>query len=194
MRRFLVLFDDLPIDRASVKSGTSPSEVVTACRCVNVGLFLSGDLRRNVTVSIATGSIDSLKVISFPGDTLKRVSPDERSISFFLLKSHDIAVGLAQDSQRVLNNGIIVRREGLRQLITTYPPNRVFIAYSGSTSSFDSSYDLENALFVYDTGTCLDMAISKTMIERYNILAGPSHPERFILDVNHRSDDNASDT
>ncbi len=194
MRRFLVLFGDLPIDRASVKSGTNSSEVVTACRCVNVGLFLSGNLRRDVIVSIAAGLIDDLKVISFPGDSLKRVSPDERSISFFLLKSLDIAMGLAQDSQKVMDNGIIVRRQGFMQLINAYVPDRIFIAYRGSTSDSDSSYELENALLVYDTGTCKDMASSKIMPERCRRLSCPSRPERFILDVNDRSDDNTSDT
>lgn len=194
MRRFLVLFDNLPIDRASVRSGTNSSEVVTACRCVNVGLFLSGDLRRDVTVSIATRPIDDLRVISFPGDTLKRVSPDERSISFFLLKSLNIAVGITRDSQKVMDNGIIVRREGLRQLTNAYSPDRVFIAYRGSMSDSDSSYDLEDALLVYDTGTHIDVASSKMVGEKYRILRGPSHPERFILDVNDRVDDNTSDT
>ena len=194
MRRFLVLFDDLPIDKASVKTGANSSEVVTACRCVNVGLFLSGNLRRDVIVSIATGPIDDLRVISFPGNTLKRVSPDERSISFFLLKSLDIAMVLAQDSQKVMDNGIIVRREAFKQLMTAYGPDRVFIAYRGSTSDSDSSYELEDALLVYDTGTCIDMASSKIVAERYRKLPCPSHPERFILDVNERSDDNRSDT
>jgi len=194
MRRFLVLFNDLRIDRASVKSGTNSPEVVTACRCVNVGLFLSGNLRRDVIVSIATGQTDDLRVISFPGDRLKRVSPDERSISFFLLKSLDIAMCLAQDSQRVLDNGIIARREGIEQLIAAYAPERVFIAYQGSASSFDSPYELEDVLLVYDTRTCIDMVSSKIMGERYRTLPGPSHPERFILDVNDRSDDNRSDT
>ncbi|RDE12091.1 MAG: hypothetical protein C4K48_10425 [Candidatus Thorarchaeota archaeon] len=194
MRRFLVLFDDLPIDKASVKSGANSSEVVTACRCVNVGLFLSGNLRRDVIVSIATGPIDDLRVISFLGETLKRVSPDERSISFFLLKSLDMAMGLAQDSQKVMDNGIIVRREAFKHLITAYRPDNVFVAYRGSTPDSDSSYKLENALLVYDTGTCIDVASSKIMPGKYRKLPCPSHPERFILDVNDRLDDNTSDT
>ena len=194
MRRFLVLFDDLPLDKASVKSGANSSEAVTACRCVNVGLFLSGDLRRDVIVSIATGSIDDLRVISFPGATLKRVSPDERSISFFLLKSLDMAMGLAQDSQRAMDNGIIVGREGFRRIIAAYGPDSVFIASKDSTSDSDSSYELEDALLVYDTGTRIDMASSKIMAEKYRKLPRPSHPERFILDVNDRVDDNTFDT
>jgi tRNA pseudouridine-54 N-methylase len=62
VRRFLVMFDSFPIDKASVKSGQNSPEVVTACRCVNVGLFVSGDLRRDVIVSIAVGAVEDLKL------------------------------------------------------------------------------------------------------------------------------------
>ncbi|NOR38560.1 MAG: hypothetical protein GQ580_03115, partial [Candidatus Thorarchaeota archaeon] len=80
MRRFLILFEELPIDVVSVKSGQNGPEVITACRCVNVGLFVSGNLRRNVEVSLAVGQLEDLGIVTYPGPALKRVSPDERSI------------------------------------------------------------------------------------------------------------------
>ncbi|MHA1576231.1 MAG: hypothetical protein ACTSU3_02605, partial [Candidatus Thorarchaeota archaeon] len=67
MRHFLILFDDIPIDKASVKSGNNSPEVITAVRCVNVGLFISGNLRRDVVVSLAKGTPEDLKLVSFPG-------------------------------------------------------------------------------------------------------------------------------
>ncbi len=117
VRRFLVIFRDLPIDKSSVKSGHNSSKVVTACRCVNVGLFVSGNLRRDVTVSLAVGTADDLNVVSFPGLSLKRVSPDERSISFFLLKAIEKAQDLELGKSFKMNNGIELVRAPLDGLV-----------------------------------------------------------------------------
>lgn len=113
VRRFLVIFEKMPIDRASVKSGQNGTEVVTACRCVNIGLFVSGDIRRDVIVSLGIGPLDDLRMISFPGPTLKRVSPDERSISFFLLKASEILESLEDGELFTMDNGIELTRSSL---------------------------------------------------------------------------------
>ena len=113
VRRFLIMFKDFPIDKTSVKAGQNSPEVVTACRCVNVGLFVSGDLRRDVIVSIAVGTEEDLMVVSFPGNSLKRVSPDERSISFFMLKAIEKAQDLELGSSFKMNNGIELVRASL---------------------------------------------------------------------------------
>jgi tRNA pseudouridine-54 N-methylase len=117
VRRFLVTFDSLPIDKPSVKSGQNSAEVVTTCRCVNVGLFISGNLRRDVMVSLGIGGPDDMRVISFPGKSLKRVSPDERSISFFLLKAVEKINNLESGESFTMDNGIELERSSLDQLI-----------------------------------------------------------------------------
>ena len=120
VRRFLVTFKNMPIDRSSVKSGKNGPEVVTACRCVNVGLFVSGDLRRDVVVSLAIGNAEEVTVISFPGNSLKRVSPDERSISFFLLKAlektHEMDIGMTL----TMDNGIELEKGPLDKLAESW--------------------------------------------------------------------------
>lgn len=192
MRQFLILFDDIPIDRASVKSGRNSSEVVTACRCVNVGLFISGNLRRDVIVSIAKGQFDDMKIVSFPGNTLKRVSPDERSISFFLLKSLSVAENLSQNSNQILDNGIIATRTSLTEFISGYSPVQVLIARRDGEIMLDSILLSDNAILIYETGIQLDF----TSLEHQNLLElgvkyaqpYPPHPERFILDINLLSD------
>ncbi|MFW9833519.1 MAG: hypothetical protein ACFFEK_05965 [Candidatus Thorarchaeota archaeon] len=120
MRRFLVTFDSLPIDKPSVKSGQNSPEVITACRCVNVGLFISGDLRRDVVVSLGIGSPDDMKAISFLGKSLKRVSPDERSISFFLLKAVEKINNIERGESLTMDNGIELERASLDQLIKSW--------------------------------------------------------------------------
>ncbi|MHA2360222.1 MAG: hypothetical protein ACXAB5_08100 [Candidatus Thorarchaeota archaeon] len=123
MRRFLVEFKEFPIDKSSVKSGQNSTEVLTACRCVNVGLFVSGDLRRDVIMSFAVGTKEDLKVVSFPGYSLKRVSPDERSISFFLLKAIEKAQDLEPGKSFKMDNGIELERAPLDGLVDLWGPD-----------------------------------------------------------------------
>jgi tRNA pseudouridine-54 N-methylase len=122
MRRFLVMFKGIPIDKTSVKSGKNSPEVVTSCRCVNVGLFMSGNLRRDVILSLAVGTEEDLKVVSFPGNSLKRVSPDERSISFFLLKAIEKLQDLELGESFIMNNGIELVRASLGELVELWSP------------------------------------------------------------------------
>ena len=123
VRRFLVMFEGFPIDIASVKAGQNGPEVVTACRCVNVGLFVSGNLRRDVMVSIAVGPEEDMRVVSFPGKSLKRVSPDERSISFFLLKAIEKTQNLELGNSFKMNNGIELVRTSLTELVDLEGPD-----------------------------------------------------------------------
>jgi tRNA pseudouridine-54 N-methylase len=179
MRRFLILFNDFPIDKVSVKAGANSPEVVTACRCINVGLFLSGNMRRNVMVTIAVGTLEDMITITFPGDKLKRVSPDERSISFFLLKSLVAADGLLENSQQGLDNGIVVSRVGFERLVSAYAPQSVFFAQKECASDFGTLHQSKDGLFIYNTGMLID-----SIEGLYTALPHPLHPERFILDIN----------
>ncbi len=179
VRHFLAILPLLPINKDSVKAGNNPREVVTAARCVNIGLFLSHDLRRNVVVSVAYGQSDDLRVISFPGESLRRVSPDERSISFFLLKASEVAKNLVFHTERTMDNGIIVGRHSISRLINRWNPVNVYLA---TRIPFDprDCYDLEKeGLFVYALNDDLEPdGIDFEQIPR------PSTPERHILEVN----------
>ncbi|MHA1970470.1 MAG: hypothetical protein ACTSXE_01325 [Candidatus Thorarchaeota archaeon] len=183
MRHFLILFDDIPIDKISVKAGNNSPEVITAARCVNVGLFISGNLRRDVVVSLAKGTPEDLKLISFPGSSLKRVSPDERSISFFLMKALSIAEELLLDSFEIMDNGIEVRRSTLKSFFESLNPARVYISNPEITSSTISAAEYDNSLLIYSTGKQLDSFQIDTKWTRVELPYSP-HPERFILDVN----------
>jgi tRNA pseudouridine-54 N-methylase len=121
------MFKGFPIDIASVKAGQNSREVVTACRCVNVGLFVSGDLRRDVIVSIVIGTEEDLRVVSFPGDSLKRVSPDERSISFFLLKAFEKAQDLETGGSFKMNNGIELIHGSLNELVDLWGSEAIHV-------------------------------------------------------------------
>lgn len=130
VRRFLVSFEKMPIDRTSVKSGRNGLEVVTACRCVNIGLFVSGNLRRDVVVSLAVGLPDDLRIVSFPGQSLRRVSPDERSISFFLLKAIEKLENLEVGNSFTMDNGIELTRTSLDEMTETWGNDMVRVPSS----------------------------------------------------------------
>lgn len=191
MRHFLILFDDIPIDKASVKSGNNSPEVITAVRCVNVGLFISGNLRRDVVVSLAKGTPDDLKLVSFPGASLKRVSPDERSISFFLMKAISIVEGALMDSFKIMDNGIEVRRSTLMNFFESLTPARVYISNPEITSNTISDAEYDNSILIYTIGKQFDSFQIDAKLTQIELPYFPN-PERFILDINMIVDRNTS--
>ena len=182
MRRFLILFEKLPIDVVSVKSGQNGPEVVTACRCVNVGLFVSGNLRRNVEVSLAVGKPEDLGVVTYPGSALKRVSPDERSISFFLLKAMNMLRELPLGGKKRLDNGIVVQRTNATDLLQGWEPSRIYVSFLDPSIKPKQVDVRPQGLFLYEmTSTALTDLVKSIP---GNLLPRPPHPERFILDIN----------
>jgi tRNA pseudouridine-54 N-methylase len=182
-RRFMVLFENFPIKESQVKSGNNTREVIVASRCVNVALFVSGNLRRNVSISIAWGETRDLRVITFPGEILKRVSPDERSIAFFLLKSTNEAGGLSAGQGIVMENGIEVKRTGFESLLEDWSPSSVYAAQKGTKDS-EEAISRKVGVFVYGMGIHENPKPSTQIIA----LPRPPNPERFILDINLKAD------
>lgn len=182
MRRFLTLFERLPIDIVSVKSGQNGSEVVTACRCVNVGLFVSGNLRRNVEVSLAVGQPEDLGIVTYPGPALKRVSPDERSISFFLMKAMNVLRELPLGGKKRLDNGIVVQRTNATELLQGWDPTQIYVSFLDPSIQPKQVDVHPQGLFLYElTSTALTDLVDNIP---GNLLPRPPHPERFILDIN----------
>jgi len=182
MRRFLIIFERLPIDVVSVKSGQNSPEVITACRCVNVGLFVSGNLRRNVEVSLAVGQPEDLGVVTYPGPALKRVSPDERSISFFLLKAMNVLRELPLAGKKRLDNGMVVQRTNATNLLREWEPSRIYVS-SLNPNIQPKQVDVRpQGLFLYEL---VSTALTDMIRDIPGVLLPRSpHPERFILDIN----------
>ena len=180
-RRFLIAFEMMHLDESGVRQGRISPEAVVACSCVIVGLFLSGDLRRDLTVSIAAGASKDLSVISFPGMTLKRVSPDERSISFFLLKANSIVNRLEIGHSKMMDNGIIVERGELEELVEGWKSSKLFLAILDPKKQPNYEISCEG-LYVYENKPGL--LTESSVRNSFQLLPRPPHPERFILDVN----------
>ncbi len=187
MRQFMILFDELPIDQGSAKAGINSPQVITACRCINVGLFISSNLRRDVVVSIALGESQDMRIISFPGNTLRRVSPDERSISFFLLKAVQVLDKLSLQSSDIMDNGITLDRTSFDNFLHTLNHNNIIIADKHKQRWDSLNLNNIDSLLIYDNKT-LQNFIESSGLEDFKTLPCPPHPERFILNVNRDVD------
>ncbi len=182
VRRFELIIDELPITRAGVRSGKNSDEVVMVARCVNLALFLSHTLRRNVTFEVVIAGDDEYRSISFPGTGLKRVSPDERSIAHFLLKAVNNLDTMAQ-SKKTLSNGIVLRRGRAHQLMDGWQMGRVFLA--GPTGDWQRVQP--DGTYIYDM---TNTGVIESLLEQgHEIVPMPPRPERFILEVNSYIDD-----
>lgn len=185
IRSFVVSFREIPIDSRIVKSGRIGPDAVTACRLVSVGLFVSRDLRRDVEVSITRGEPRDLRLVTFCGTTLKRVSPDERSISFFLAKAVAAADKLQDDNDVTMDNGMIVRRCPLVEFVKDWSDRPVFLASKRVSHSHVKTPPDPNGVFIYDYAETLTPAV-----EEHSPWPWPMSrtPERFVLEVNRQFD------
>jgi tRNA (pseudouridine54-N1)-methyltransferase len=85
------------------------------CRCVNASLFLSHDLRRDTECYlILCGGSAAPKTIRFSGNTVRSLSPDERSAGALVKKALNLPVG---SEFRDAAPGVSVRKGGLERLI-----------------------------------------------------------------------------
>ena len=184
-RQFMIIFENLPITKSEVKEGRISQEAVIACRCVNVGLFLSNDMRRDTEVSLVIVK-DGIQIIAFPGKNLRRVSPDERSISFFILKAIDLLARLPAGVVRELDNGIRVERTTINDLSEKWNSIPLFIAEENGTIQVDSDAKFTEGGFIYEihTGLLPDSLFDKKPVR----LSRPTSPERFILEINYQID------
>ena len=186
MRRFLVVLDHLRVSRSEVKSGRNNPDVITAARCVNVGLFVSGGLREDVAVTLGRGPLEDLTAISFAANDLRRVSPDERSITFFLLKASEVADQLEPTETERMDNGIRVERNSLLGLVDHWDIDSVHVANAEENAFPIYRENSNDPLFIYCsrqlTPDIIDALPDAIIVPR------PPHPERFILDVNMHSD------
>ena len=88
------------------------------CRCVNASLFLSHDLRRDVDCYLVLcGEPAGPKTVKFSGDSVRSLSPDERSAGALIKKALEIPCG---SEFREGAQGVFVRKGGLERLVTEH--------------------------------------------------------------------------
>lgn len=183
-RHFVIGFKQFPIDSEQVKSGLNCRETVVACRCINVGLFLSDNIRKTVKVSLCIGHDTDLRIASFSGERVRRVSPDERSISFFLLKAVHMLDKMDFGTVRTMDNGIILSRTDSKSLVASWSAEHVCVADSSVRTSVWNRVPTDG-LFVYDMSDVLSCRLAN---RQALLLQRSASAERFILDVNLHCD------
>ena len=88
------------------------------CRCVQASLFLSHGIREDSScMIILSGGPGSAKTVRFDGQSVRSLSPDERSSASFIKKALEIPAG---SLYREVTPGVSVRKGGAPELLTEY--------------------------------------------------------------------------
>jgi len=90
----------------------SSGRLDVVARCINAALWLSGDIRRNVVFHTVLHGGEQPVYIRIEGEKLRKVSPDERSISLFLKKALE-----RMDSMEETSPGIFVYRRSFKEVV-----------------------------------------------------------------------------
>lgn len=185
LRTYMVLFDSIPIEKSKIRAGTNPANLVAACRCVNTSLFVSRDLRRDVEISLGRSEDNLVSLITFPGDELKRVSPDERSISFFIMKAAQHLDEMDLGQEKIMDNGIRLEKGTMANMLDSFSKRPMYLADQASDTLPDQISLNPQGVFVYIVGGFSKTLSQKVSFER---LHKTKHPERFINDLNRAFD------
>lgn len=153
------------------------------CRCVNASLFLSHDLRRDTECYlILCGGSAAPKTIRFSGNTVRSLSPDERSAGALVKKALNLPVG---SEFRDAAPGVSVRKGGLERLIA----DDSFAVLDEKGSDIRSAESLPTSFILSDhlnfTGE------EESLIQQYpRYSVGPSclHADHTITVLNNELD------
>jgi len=112
------------------------------CRCVNAGLFLSHDIRRDVRVFlILKGDPSPPKIIRFDGSAVRYLSPDERSAASLIKKALEKK---AQDFWTESTAGVSIRKGNLDAIIKELDMKVTYLREDGEdirSKNFDEPSD-----------------------------------------------------
>ncbi|MDD4137755.1 MAG: tRNA (pseudouridine(54)-N(1))-methyltransferase TrmY [Methanoregula sp.] len=114
------------------------------CRCVNAGLFLSHDLRRDVDCYLVLlGAPSGPKTVKFSGSSVRSLSPDERSAGALIRKVIDVPCG---SEFREGAEGVSIRKGGLERLLSEQP----FAVLDETGTDIRTVQDLSGAYLLSD--------------------------------------------
>ncbi len=118
------------------------------CRCTSAALFLSHDMRRDVQVHLLLlGEPNPHKIVRFDGESLRYLSPDERSSGSLIKKALEKDVG---DLEVKSTPGVWVRHGGLGTLLDEFVEKGRKIVYlrEDGEDIRDVVGSLDNAVFI----------------------------------------------
>ena len=153
------------------------------CRCVNTSLFLSHNLRRDVDCYLVLcGEPAAPKTIRFSGNTVRSLSPDERSAGALIKKALDIPAG---SEFRESAPGISVRKGGLLRLMTEH----TFAVLDETGSDLRTAETIPDAFILSDHLNFTDDEESLfEMCPRYSVGPACLHADHTITVVHNELD------
>ncbi len=98
------------------------------CRCVNTALFLSHDLRRDVRVYLVLKGGFQPKLVRFDGNSLRYLSPDERSAASLIKKALEMNT---QDFWTESTPGVSIRKGDLCDLLEELNKKIIYLREDG---------------------------------------------------------------
>lgn len=109
----------------------SGGKMDTVCRFVTSSLWLSHAVRRDVVVyTVLNGSPDAPITIEWRGDSMKRVSPDERSIASWIKKAlesiREVKKGKDKPWFRI-QEGIRVSRKSIQEIVKDLKDRSIYV-------------------------------------------------------------------
>jgi tRNA (pseudouridine54-N1)-methyltransferase len=117
------------------------------CRCVNSGLFLSHDIRRDVRVHLVLkGAPEEPKIIRFDGSSVRYLSPDERSAASLIKKALERN---AQNFWVESSPGVSIRKGDFGDILGEINKKIIYLREDGQDirgEKFDGAFD--DLLFV----------------------------------------------
>ncbi|MCK4937418.1 MAG: tRNA (pseudouridine(54)-N(1))-methyltransferase TrmY [Methanosarcinales archaeon] len=153
------------------------------CRCVNSALFLSHDLRRNVTIYlILLGEPEPPKIVKFSGHDVRYLNPDERSSGSLIKKALELK---ARIRWKESTPGVWVRQGNLEDLLAELNSDE------GVGESVDE--DTGNKLYyLHENGTDIRNKMEVTLPQRATFILGDhvgmtSDEEQKIMDAGAQS-------
>ncbi len=120
------------IQKVYFKEGFPP-EIYEVIMCIQAAYFLSHKIRKNTRVFLAF--IKDNLVISYFGNKLKYLGPDERSIGTLLMKALEKKESLGENRKIQSSPGIWIQKKKFIDIISEFGNNRnIFIANKNSSA------------------------------------------------------------
>jgi len=98
------------------------------CRCISNSLFVAQDMRRDTIFhAVLEGPLLPPKIVSFFGETLRNVAPDERNVASHIQRALEEGRDLKLGEEKEISPGIKVFKKSFERLIKEKSENSQLI-------------------------------------------------------------------
>lgn len=120
------------------------------CRAISNALYISNDLRRDTVIHVAmSGPSDPPKLISFYGETLKGIEPDERAIARAIQEALKQGKDLKLDQEKEVSPGIKIAKKSFERLVKEKSKDCQLIYLHKKGEDIRKTEFEENVLFIF---------------------------------------------